>query len=593
MKLEFEKIKIKNFLSVGSVPLEFSYKPGVHLVTGKINGKSVRNGCGKSLLFTDALVFALFGKSVRDINLDQMVNSIIGEKCEVTLWLSINDIPYRIERGIKPGYLRIYKNNSEESDELGNKKDAQKNFERKLGITYLSFKNMITQNINSSKPFFDMKADERRMFLEDIINLNVYGKMFELIKKEHNHSKNNKKVLEAEYVSTKKILENKQNTFDKIEERKSTFDITKKEQLTTLNNKLLELHNKKQSIEISDKDFDGIKEKINTKLQQIISQQAKHEHIVEDTLTNIKRNKTKISKIKENPVCPLCNNPTSSEHSEEHITELQTEIGDYEKTIEQSKSILQKCTTAKSELNIKLKKLNSLIQQNNDAKSDIQKINLNIKNIETQIEELKNKTFELENIITEDDIEKAKKSVEDKAKELNAETENLVYSQRLKELLGDKGIKNYIIRQIIPLLNKHINEYLLMLNATYSTRFDENLNESLKSRNCQDFNYKNFSSGEKKRIDLALIFTLIDIAKARKSVDCNVLVLDEVLDTSLCSDGTGSFISFLTNEFKRKYPSMAVYVITHKSDITEESFDSVIELEKVNEFTKLVGIKNI
>jgi DNA repair exonuclease SbcCD ATPase subunit len=161
MKFEFEKVYVKNFLSIGANPIILEYQKGVHAVMGKVIGSTTTNGVGKSTLFSDAVIFGLYGKSIRGVKMDNLVNSINEEECVVKVWLKINDIPYRIERGIKPGFLKIYKNDNDEAQELS-KPETQKKLDKILSISYTSFKNLITLNINSSKPFFDMKADEKR-----------------------------------------------------------------------------------------------------------------------------------------------------------------------------------------------------------------------------------------------------------------------------------------------------------------------------------------------------------------------------------------------------------------------------------------------
>lgn len=591
MKILIEKIKVKNFLSIGSQPIEFDYNSGIHLVTGKINGKTVRNGVGKSTIFVDAIIFGLFGKSIREVNMDQMVNSIVGEKCEVTVWFKLNGVPYRIERGIKPGYLRIFKNDEPVTKEKGNKTKEQKDFERKLGVSYTTFKNMITQNINSSKPFFDMKAAERRQFLEDIVNLNVYGKMFELARTDFNDARNRKKVLEAEFKSAKKLFEDKLATYKKVQAKKNSFEAEKEAEISSLEEKLATLEERRDGISIPDKDYEAIKEKIATRLQDIAADRAKHNQIIDSNNSDIRKNLKKIEKIEENPVCSICGTPTDSDHVKEHIEELKTEIQEFESNCIVSEEALGDLDIEYKSLKDKIAKAKNAAHKVAERKRELEKVESNINHTQKKLEEVRDREFELSDVVTKEEVAKAKKQALIKKKELNDEAVNMVYGQRIKEILGDKGIKNYIIRKILPVLNKKMNEYLAMLNATYSIHFDENLQETMKSRNIQKFNYNNFSSGEKKRIDLALMFTLIDIAKTRSSIDCNILILDEVLDTSLCSDGTESFMTFLKTTFKQNYPDLCTYVVTHKSDITEDNFDTVVQLEKINEFTKLGKIK--
>lgn len=591
MKLNIKKIKIKNLLSIGSKPVEFEFNKGIYLVTGKINGKTVRNGCGKSLIFVDAIVFALYGKSMRGLNLDQMINSINKEKCEVTLWIEINNKNYKIERGIKPGYLRVYEENENKPKELGSKSKAQKKLEKILGISFLSFKSIITQNINSTKPFFEMQASERRQFLEDIVNLTVYGKIFELIKKEHNDYKNNKRVLVSEYESVKNLYKDKVSTYKKINLLKENFEKEKQEKIASLTDEIEKLKKQKNEIEIPEKDYDELKDKINNKIIEIKEKRIVINQTVLQNEKQINKNTKEIEKIQENPICPICKTPTDSEHPKKHIEKILKENEDLTSETKTNKTKINNIDSKLKELKEKLQKINKKCKKVNSDKEKLKEIESNLFHTNKKLEYEKEKEFDINDVITKNDVLKTKKQVLVKQEELNKESTNLVYTQRLKEIFGDKGIKNYIIKKILPVLNKKLNEYLMLFNASYSLHFDEELNENLKSRGCQNFSYNNFSSGERKRIDLALMFTLIYIAKTRNSVDCNILVLDEVLDTSLCADGTESFITFLKTSFKELYPNLCTYIITHKSDITEDNFDGIIEIEKDNEFTKIKNNK--
>jgi len=590
MKLEIQKISVKNFLSVGSQPILLTYEKGIHKVSGSIEGTSIRNGVGKSLLFIDALVFAFYGKSIRDLNLEEMINAINGKECLVIVWFKLNNIEYRLERGLKPGIFELYKEDIKQ-DKIGSKPKAQKELEYILGISYKSFINMITLNINSSQPFFKMSSSDKRQLLEDILNLSVYGDMFEYIKKSYNDSKNNKKVLTTEFTSLVEIYKNKLDTYKKIKEHKETFEKTKKEKLNELNEKLNTQEVKKSSLLIENIDYN---KKIDDLDDELTSLNTKNTEILTNIKRNIKdkeENETKLNNLTKTPICPICNTPTNDSHVEEFKTELKVKIINLTTSIthmeKESKIISNKIKSISSNKTSIKEKIND----QNKIKKEYDKLLIEIENTHKEIKEVESSSFIMTDVVTKEEVIKAKSIATIKKEELNKESENMKYAERLKNILGDKGIKNYIIRKILPILNKKMNEYLSVMNANYTIKFDEELNETLKHRNCNVFTYNNFSSGERKRLDLALMFTLIEISKLRRSIDCNILVLDEVLDSSLCADGTELFLNFMKNGFKNNYPDLCTYVITHNSNITENFFDSIIELKKVNSFTKLHNIK--
>ena len=593
MKLKVQKVSVKNFLSVGSNEVVLDYRTGFHAVMGKVVGKETSNGVGKSALFTDGLVFGLYGKSIRGLKMDEMLNSVIGEKCVVKVWIKINEVEYRVERGIKPGFLRVYKGDADEPEELGAKKETQKNFETILGVTYTSFINMITLNINTSESFFKMDAKDKRQLLEDIMNLSVYGRMFDTIKKDFNESRNNKKVLDEKFRSAKDLFTEKKETYNKIEEYKTNFESDKSNDLKELNEKLEDLKTKKSEYEskIPDKDFKAILSNIQAKMGTIKEDLAKITTNISNNTENRDKKQSKLNKIQKNPICPLCNTPADNEHVQEHINELKSDIESLNESNENLSTSKKSLNEQYKDLRTKADKAEAAIEKVETLTGKLASVNSDITNTEENIKKTEEREFDVKDVITKEEVGKAMKRAKISKKELDDEAINMVYGAKLKEIFGDKGIKNYIIRKVLPTLNKKMNEYLSMLNATYTIKFDEELKESLKSRSCDQFSYNNFSDGEKKRIDIALMFTLLDIAKTRSSIDCNVFILDEILDSSMCSDGISTLITFLKTDFKQKYPNLCTYIITHKSEIREDNFDTIVELVKENSFTRIDNIK--
>jgi len=593
MKLYIKSCEIKNFLSVGSQPIKIDYKKGIHAVMGRVVGQQTNNGVGKSTIGVDSIIFAIYGKSIRGLNQNEMINSINDCDCHVHLRFEIDNHPYRIERGLKPNYLRFI-DETEESDNKENKeksakKSTQKDIDDKIGISLDSFKNMITLNINYSTPFFKMSTSQKRDLLENIMNLSVFGKMFEKSKEDFNELKKDIKLSELELKGLMKSYKERVDTFKKLEKMKNDFEKEKEEEIKEISESLKKHKTKLKKIEIPNKNFEVIEDKLTNRISEIKSEISTQSQIIRQNNNDIRKTLKKIDNMKENPICPICNNPTDSEHSTKHEEDLRNEIKVYEKTILDSEKELSKLDNEKNEINPKLKKVKSIISKIESLKLEKNKLSTIIDSLTNQLEKTINKEFNVE-ILDKKELIKDKKEIEDK-KEIYKETKKkFKLAERMKIILGDGGIKNYTIRKILPFLNKKMNKHLSLLNAHYTISFDSQLKETLKSRNRDQFSYENFSSGEQKRIDLAWMFTTVSVSRMRNSVDCNILVLDEILDSSMCSYGIGMLMNYLKTEFKQSNSNHCVYIITHKSEISEDDFDSIIRLKKENHFTKIESI---
>lgn len=594
MKIIFKKIKIKNFMSVGSVPIEFDYTAGLHRVTGVVIGENIKNGVGKSQLFLDALIFALFGKSIRGLNLDQMINSINEKECEITLWLEINDVPYKIERGLKPNYLRFINENIEENNVISRKSSIQQDINNTIKISYTTFINTITMNVNYSEPFFKLNPAEKRQILDDATNISIFGKMFEKLKKQYNEAKNDKKILISELNYCKENYKEKVETFSKIEQMKLEFENNKTKDIEILNEKINKFNSKLTDLQskIPNKDYESFKIKILEAKDKLKNEINKHESEIFYTEKQITNNKNKINNIQKNPKCPECGTPNTSEHVSSHIKLLQEELEKNTQTVSSLNNSKDILNTKLTDIISKEKQVNDILKNINLLNSQIIECKNNINILNNQLKEVELKQFNMNNIISNDDIEKSLEKVKLKEFEYNNLEKNMFYMDYSKEILGEK-IKSYVIKKLVPLLNKKMNEYLALFKANYTISFDNELNETLKSRKRDVFSYNNFSSGEQKRIDLAMMFTLLSLTKKQNSIDCNILILDEVLDTSICKEGIIQLMDFLKVNFKKEHPNLCTYIISHKEEIGNENFDSVINLKKDKNFTKIDSIETI
>jgi len=593
MKLHFKKLIIKNFFSVGAIPLEYTFTSGINAIIGRNPTQDTTNGIGKSIL-NDAIIFALFGSSMRNLNIDQMINKLNGKECEITLFLDINDVPYKIERGLSPNYCRLI-NENEVDNKTTSKKETQQKINDLIKISKLSFINSITLNIGYSKPFFKLEASEKRTIFEDGLNLSVYGKMFKKVSKEYNEHKQNKKIVERDLESLNTLLNDKTETQNKLNKLQQEFENTKQNELTELSIKKQQLidANVDYTTQLSNKNYNEIKDKLTFAKNDFQNKIYKIEANYNSLSNEIKKLNKEKEFYKLNPFCPTCKKPTNTDSDHNHLNTIEIEINSKIETFNNYKLSISNGNLKLTEIVDKLNKVDILIKKDLNISKKIEELNYNLREVDSKIESTKNKTLQLTNVVTDEEIQICKTKLTKKENEYS-EYENLLnYSDYLRNILGEEGIRTYIVNKIVPLLNKNMNTYLSMFGANYNISFDKELKETLKSRNRDEFSYNNFSSGEEKRIDLAFMFSFLDITKMQNSINCNILILDEILDSSMCRTGIENLMSFLKTKLTTMYPELCVYIITHKSEIDNNHFDRIIKLKKENDFTKLEEIEEI
>ena len=586
MKLKLLDIYVKNLHSIGSQPICLEFTKGINAILGKVVGQTTNNGVGKSTIVCDAVVFALFGKSIRGLNLDQMVNSINKRDCIVKLRFEIQGVIYRIERGLNPNFLKLINEDKESDLENSAKKITQNEIDQLIGMSLQSFINMVILNINYSTPFFKMKLAQKRDLLENIMNLSMFGRMFDECKKDVNTYKKTLQRIEIELKGMITHYKSHLETFNKVESLKKNFITCQECESKEMESKIKLLSEKLYALVIPSDNFNDLLDKANDKLSEVNMKCSKCEHIISDCETNLKRLTKDLDYISTNPVCKFCHNPTDSVNTVTYKTDLETSISEFQNKKEDVKIKLIQLKSIKQKLIDKIHTLKDKRFETEELLSIKSKYQSQLKLYTDKLNDINSKTFNID-VIDKKTLLGLKKELEAKKTEFNEIKKKYKISSHMKDVLGDSGIKNYTIRKILPYLNKKMNQHLARLNAHYTISFDANLKETLKSRNRDKFTYDNFSGGEQKRIDVAWLFTSIDIAKMRNSVDCNILALDEVLDSSMCSHGIDMLMEYLTGEFKKSNPNTCVYIITHKSEIAQETFDSIIKLKKENSFTKL------
>jgi len=567
----FKSIEWKNFLSTGSSANKVLLnKSQTTLIIGK-------NGEGKSTIL-DALCFALFGKPFRNINKGQLVNSINNKNCLVTIEFDINGREYKIVRGIKPHVFEIWVN-----DEVMNQdaavRDYQKVLEQQiLRLNYKTFTQVVILGSASFVPFMQLPSHQRREVIEDILDIKIFSTMNSLLKEKAQETKDAILRIESEIKSAKDKVESQQTIIKTISEAKT-------ESINAIQSKiaanLSQISEAQSEIGVIVEEINDLKVSIANK-DKVSEDIEKAKTIRSKLLQKIETCEHHTEFFSEHDVCPSCNQDIAEEYKENIIKDLNSKMLDNNGKIEELESVL-------TNLNATLSKINEVVTQITDKNIELSTRNSTVTLLNKQVTELEAETQRVKSDTTNLDEEKQKlKDLAQSAMGMIDNKTTLQERRNLEEvasiLLKDTGIKTAIIREYLPAMNKLINKYLNAMDTYIHFELDESFNELIKSRHRDEFTYASFSEGEKMRIDLAILFTWRQIAKMKNSVNTNLLLLDEIFDSSLDTAGTDYFLN-LMNQFGEK---SNIFVISHKGDQLFDKFRSVIKFEKRNEFSVIV-----
>ena len=567
--ITFKKIKYKNFLSSGNVPIEIELsKAHTTLIVGP-------NGSGKST-FLDALCFALFNRPFRGIKKEQMVNTVNNGDCEVTLEFDIGTKSYKIVRGIKPNLFEIYQDGTLINQEASNI-DYQKYLETNIiRLNYRAFCQVALLGVSNYDQFMNLRPRHRREIVEEILDIRVFSLMDILLRRQQTDLSD--KVVELRHkcdlIENKYELEKKH--FDQIQGR-DVDDTSKKKNILSENLKAKQDYLEK---------FDNLNEKIaelnvklqdKDKIQKKANQLSKLEAKIEQNLQNHQKT---LEFFEENDNCPTCTQPIDEKfkdnkkiYEKEKIVTLQDGMKSLLQEIEKNeKEIVEMDAVSKKlyEMNVEVSKLEtSLIGLDNYSNT-----------IHKELELLENK--QIDSNAVKEQLEQLKKDLEETKNERDKVVEEKNYIDVLRDILNDKGAKAQIIKKYVPIMNTLINQYLQAMDFFVHFQLDEEFNETVKSRFRDTFDYNSFSEGEKMRIDLALLFTWRQIAKMKNSVNTNLLILDEIFDSSLDGQGTDDFFKIIKTLEREN-----IFIISHKGDIMFDKFTNIIKYEKYKNFTRL------
>jgi DNA repair exonuclease SbcCD ATPase subunit len=564
----FKSVQWKNFLSTGNSPNKVLLnRSQTTLIIGK-------NGEGKSTIL-DALCFSLFGKPFRNINKGQLVNSINGKGCSVEVEFDINGKEYKIIRGIKPNVFEIWLD-GEMLNQDAAARDYQKILEQQiLKLNYKTFTQVVILGSASFVPFMQLPTTQRREVIEDILDIRIFSTMNQLLKEKVQETKDAIATIENEISTAKTKVDAQTQLIKTITEAKTSAIESIVSKISANSTEILQAEGE---IQLIVSEIDTLKASINDK-ETVAEDIDKAKSIRSKLLQKIETCEHNTEFFSEHDVCPSCSQDIPEEYKEGIIKDLNSKLLDNNTKIGELETIL-------TNLNAKLSKINEVVGQITDKNIELSTRNSTVTLLNKQIKELEAETQRVKSDTTNLDEEKGK--LKDLAKEAIGKIGQKTQLQEQRNLedvanilLKDTGIKTAIIREYLPIMNKLINKYLQAMDAYIHFELDEAFNESVKSRFRDDFTYASFSEGEKMRIDLAILFTWRQIAKMKNSVNTNLLLLDEIFDSSLDTAGTDYFLN-LMNQFG---DNTNIFVISHKGDQLFDKFRSVIKFEKRNDFS--------
>jgi len=534
------------------------------------------NGAGKSTIL-DALCFGLFNKPFRNIAKKQLVNSVNNGSSVVEVEFSIGTKEVKVVRGIKPNAFEVYVNGNMINQDA-NARDYQKHLEQQImGLNYRSFTQVVILGSSTFVPFMQLPTKARREVVEDILDIKIFSLMNFLLKNKTKELNEETRNVDYNFDLTKEKVKLQEKFIKEVVNNKS--EIIAENQQKVHDNQFT-INARKEDILALEQDKNNLSYNAEeqARLEDKIQKLSKTEAALQNKRSNHER---QIQFFQTNDECPTCEQSitestkqTQTERRNEKVRELERAIGELEE-LENGE---------KSKLDVIISNLESI--RKHDV--EIAKIRASIKEMELFNEKLKKdiETYESGQISEEDKekLAKLKGQIELIEEQKSKLTEDKFYIDVARNLLQDTGIKTKIIKQYLPIMNKLVNTYLSSMDFFVNFNIDENFNETIKSRFRDEFSYASFSEGEKMRIDLALLFTWRAIAKMKNSTNTNLLILDEIFDSSLDGTGTDDFLKILNT-----FHDQNVFVISHKQDMLFDKFRSVVKFEKVKNFSRIAG----
>ena len=566
----FETIRWKNFLSTGNHFTEVNFtKTENTLIIGN-------NGAGKSTIL-DALTFVLFGKSFRNINKPQLTNSINEKDCLVEIEFKISSSEFKIRRGIKPSIFEIYKN-GELFNQDASSSEQQKWFEQSvLKMNFKSFTQIVILGSSNFVPFMQLSATNRREVIEDLLDIKIFSSMTNIVKEKIRSIRDDVRTLTLKKESLQDKVRMQNDFIQEIESRSKEDITTKKGSITTLMEEVSEYMDQNSKTQVNIESRTKEQEKVIGAADKLSKLNTLKGQITQKVTTITEEHKF----FTENTVCPTCHQDIEEEFRVNRISDVQNrakELKDGYVKLEETIKFEKERERQFNILSKEITKLTHGISQNNTRIASHQR---RIQDLESEIQRI---TDQLQNSSTEyEKLTKFQEDLENSDTNLSEKKETIAYYDSTQSLLKDSGVKSKIIQKYLPLINKQVNRYLQMMDFYINFTLDEEFNESIQSPIHENFSYTSFSEGERQRIDLALLFTWREVAKFKNSTNTNLLIMDEIFDSSLDGFGVEEFLKIV----KYVIEDSNTFIISHKTDL-HDKFDNVVKFEKFKGFSRIV-----
>ena len=566
----FKKVRYKNFLSTGQQFIEINLNEApTTLVVGN-------NGAGKSTML-DALCFGLFSKPFRAVKKDQLVNTINEKECVVEVEFQIGKKEYKIIRGIKPNVFEIWCNGDMLNQDAAIR-DYQKHLEQHiLKLNFRSFTQVVTLGNASFVPFMQLRARHRREVVEEILDIEIFSKLNLMFREKAKAQDETIKQADFNYQLLDGKIETQQKHIDDISNtNKDTVESKKLE----IENADTDIDNYKEDIarvrrEIADLQVDIIDEtKLKDKHGKLTAMEAK----IENTCI---KHKKELRFFKEHDDCPTCRQAIDEAFKKATIAVKESKVVELELGMKQLDNAIRTSQKKLDKINetlVVIREKELLIGRYETSISEIEKYK---KRIQEEIDNLSDEKFSTG--VATGELNQLQEQLVEAEKTKLKEKEEKLYIDTARHLMQDTGIKTKIIKQYLPIMNQYINKNLADMDFFVNFTLDEEFNETIKSRHRDDFQYHSFSEGEKLRIDLSILFTWREIAKLKNSTNTNLLILDEIFDSSLDTTGTDEFMRILYHTMNKEN----VFIISHKGDTLIDKFPRVMKFEKYKNFTRM------
>jgi len=568
--ITFQKITWSNFLSTGQHPTTVNLdQSATTLIIGS-------NGAGKSTIL-DALTFSLYGKAFRKINKNQLINTTNEKNCLVVIEFNTNGIDWKVERGIKPNIFKIYRN-GEELNQSYSAAEQQKWLEQTvLKMNYKSFTQIVILGSSTFVPFMQLPVSSRREVVEDLLDIKIFSSMNVIIKEKIRNIRDEVKTLDLKKISLK----------DKVDMQKNFIEEISSQSKKTINQKVQTIAELDDEIEKFTKENAYLQEEASAQsdsMQHFLGAREKLKEYgsIKGKLSQKIQNIVKEHKFfNENRVCPTCDQNIEEEFRLNRIEDSQNKAQDLQKGFEQLQQAIKEEENRESQFNDLSQVVSKLLNDINQNNALISGHHKQIRRLESEIQTI---TSQIENRNTEHEkLEQFRDNLQSTYEELAKRKESISYYDFTYSLLKDSGVKAKIIQKYLPLINQQVNKYLQMMDFYINFKLDEEFNETIESPIHEDFTYSSFSEGEKMRIDLALLFTWREVARFKNSVNTNLLIMDEVFDSSLDGFGTDEFLKIISYVIK----DANIFVISHKTGM-EDKFEEVLKFEKIKGFSSFV-----